>query len=210
VRWFDTVGWVGSALLVWSLLQGRILRLRAINLVGCAVLIGYNAVLRVWPMVGLNVVLVAVNVWFLAKLLATRHDERTYEVVEVDAEDGLLGHVLRVHAADIARFNPRFQWQGGSGRLAFVVVRGDDIVGVILVRPVTGDVAQIELDYVTQRFRDFTPGEFVFRRSRLFTDRGFRRVVTPPGMVSPYYARLGFQRSGDSYALELGRAEAAS
>jgi hypothetical protein len=210
VRWFDAVGWVGSALLVWSLLQDRILRLRAINLVGCAVLIGYNAVLRVWPMVGLNVVLMAVNVWFLAKLQATRHDERTYQVVEVDAEDGLLSHVLRVHAGDIARFNPRFHWQGGSGRLAFLVLRGDDIVGVMLVRPTGGDVAQIELDYVTQRFRDFTPGEFVFRRSSLFTDRGFRRVLTPPGMVAPYYARLGFQRFGDSYALELGPAEAAS
>jgi hypothetical protein len=210
VRWFDAVGWLGSALLVWSLLQDRILRLRAINMVGCAVLIGYNAVIRVWPMVGLNVVLLAVNVWFLVRLLATRHDERTYQVVEVDAEDGLLRHVLGVHAADIARFNPRFQWQGGSGRSAFLVVRGDDIVGVILVRPVGGDVAQIELDYVTQRFRDFTPGEFVFRRSRLFTERGFRRVVTPPGMVAPYYARLGFRPQGDSYVLDLQPAEAGS
>jgi hypothetical protein len=210
VRWFDAVGWLGSALLVWSLLQDRILRLRAINMVGCAVLIGYNAVIRVWPMVGLNVVLLAVNVWFLVRLLATRHDERTYQVVEVDAEDGLLRHVLGVHAADIARFNPRFQWQGGSGRSAFLVVRGDDIVGVILVRPVGGDVAQIELDYVTQRFRDFTPGEFVFRRSRLFTERGFRRVVTPPGMVAPYYARLGFRPQGDSYVLDLQPADAGS
>jgi hypothetical protein len=210
VRWFDAVGWLGSALLVWSLLQDRILRLRAINMVGCAVLIGYNAVIRVWPMVGLNVVLLAVNVWFLVRLLATRHDERTYQVVEVDAGDGLLRHVLGVHAADIARFNPRFQWQGGSGRSAFLVVRGDDIVGVILVRPVGGDVAQIELDYVTQRFRDFTPGEFVFRRSRLFTERGFRRVVTPPGMVAPYYARLGFRPQGDAYVLDLQPAEAGS
>jgi hypothetical protein len=71
-------------------------------------------------------------------------------------------------------------------------------------------VAQIELDYVTQRFRDFTPGEFVFRRSRLFTERGFRRVVTPPGMVAPYYARLGFRPQGDSYVLDLQPADAGS
>ena len=44
-------------------------------------------------------------------------------------------------------------------------------------------MAQVELDYVTPRFRDFTPGEFVFRRSGLFRDRGFRQVLTPPGMV---------------------------
>jgi hypothetical protein len=56
---------------------------------------------------------------------------------------------------------------------------------------------------VTQRYRDFTPGEFVYRRSSLFTDRGCRTVVTPPGMRSPYYERLGFRPHGDSYMLEL-------
>jgi len=204
MSWFDAVGWLGSALLVWSLLQSRILRLRTINLVGSLVLIAYNAVIQVWPMVGLNVVLAIVNLWFLVRLLATRHDANTYRVVEVGDGDDLLDHVLGLHAPDIARFNPGFQWQGrGSGQAAFLVLRADDIVGVILIRP-DGDTARVELDYVTERFRDFTPGEFVYRRSRLFTDRGFRRVVTPPGMVAPYYARLGFRRLDDSYVLELG------
>ncbi len=202
--WFDVIGWAGSGLLVWSLLQSRILRLRALNLAGSVVLIGYNAVIRVWPMVGLNTVLTAINIWYLAKLLATRHDEATYRVVELGAEDPLLRYVLDRHAADIARFNPTFQRQQAvPDRSAFLIVRGDDIVGVILVRPVGADTAQVELDYVTQRFRDFTPGEFVYRRSRLFTDRGFRTVVTPAGMVAPYYARLGFRRLDDSYVLEL-------
>jgi hypothetical protein len=64
-------------------------------------------------------------------------------------------------------------------------------------------VAQVELDYVTPRFRDFSPGEFVFRRSGLFRDHGFRRVVTPSGMVAPYYGRLGMRREGDSYVLDV-------
>lgn len=198
------IGWTGSALLVWSLVQTRILRLRALNLIGCLVLIGYNTALHVWPMVGLNVVLAIINVSYLRKMLATRHDERTYEVVEVGTDDEFLAHTLRVHAADIAKFNPNFRWNGGGpGRSAFLVVRADEVVGVVLVRATGGDVAQVELDYVTQRFRDFTPGEFVYRRSRLFTHRGFRKVVTPPGMVAPYYGRLGFRREGDSYVLDL-------
>jgi hypothetical protein len=202
--WFDVIGWAGSGLLVWSLLQSRILRLRTLNLAGSIVLIGYNAVLRVWPMVGLNTVLTIINVWYLAKLLATRHDEGTYRVVELGAEDPLLQYVLDRHAADIARFNPTFQRpQGGADRLAFLILRGDDIVGVILVRPIGAETAQVELDYVTERFRDFTPGEFVYRRSQLFTERGFRTVVTPAGMIAPYYARLGFRPLGDSYVLDL-------
>jgi hypothetical protein len=64
-------------------------------------------------------------------------------------------------------------------------------------------VAQVELDYVTPRFRDFTPGEFVYRRSGLFRDRGFHRVLTAPGMVAPYYEGLGFHREGDHWSLDL-------
>jgi len=204
VNWLDVIGWAGSALLVWSLLQTRILRLRALNLVGCLVLIGYNAAVGVWPMVGLNVVLAVINVWYLYKMITTRHDAGTYEVIEVGTDDEFLAHTLRVHAADIARFNPGFRWgSDGGDRSAFLVVRREEVVGVVLVRAASRDTAQVELDYVTQRFRDFTPGEFVYRRSLLFTDRGFRRVVTPPGMVSPYYGRIGFRRDGDSYVLDL-------
>lgn len=204
MSWLDIIGWTGSALLVWSLLQARILRLRALNLVGSLVLIGYNAALRVWPMVGLNVVLAVINLWYLRGMLATRHDEETYQVVEVGVEDQFLAHTLRVHAADIARFNPGFRWDEHAVQLsAFLVVRADEVVGVVLSHAEAGGVAQIDLDYVTQRFRDFTPGEFVYRRSSLFTDRGFRRVISPPGMVAPYYSRLGFRPEGNTYVLDL-------
>ncbi|SIR75835.1 hypothetical protein [Micromonospora avicenniae] len=210
MNWLELFGWVGSAVLVWSLLQTSVLRLRALNLIGCLILIGYNAALRVWPMVGLNVVLAVINVWYLRRMLATRHDETTYQVVEVGVHDQFLAHTLRVHAVDIAKFNPGFRWPAGDDRptgtaerSAFLVVRADEVVGVVLAHAEAHDVAQIDLDYVTQRFRDFTPGEFVYRQSRLFTDRGFRRVVSPPGMVAPYYHRLGFRRTGDAYVLDL-------
>ena len=51
---------------------------------------------------------------------------------------------------------------------------------MVLIRR-EGDVARVQLDYVTPRFRDFSPGEFVWRRAPRLRERGFRRVVTPPG-----------------------------
>jgi hypothetical protein len=64
-------------------------------------------------------------------------------------------------------------------------------------------VAQVELDYVTPRFRDFSPGEFVWRQSGVLKDDGFRRVVTPSGMVAPYYDKVGFHREDDVFVLDL-------
>ncbi|MEU4161018.1 hypothetical protein [Actinoplanes sp. NPDC026670] len=201
----DIIGWAGSVLLVWSLLQSRLLRLRALNLVGCLVLIGFNAAVGVWPMVGLNVVLAVINVWYLWRMLATRHDDNVYQVVEVRADDAFLLHVLRNNHDDIKRFNPGFGTETLTrpGAAAFLVVNADEVAGVVVFHTAGDGVAQVDLDYVIERYRDLTPGEFVFRRSGYFTDRGCLAVLTPPGMRAPYYDRLGFERSGDSYRLEL-------
>ncbi|GAB1641263.1 hypothetical protein [Krasilnikovia sp. MM14-A1259] len=204
MTWLDIIGWAGSALLVWSLLQSRLLRLRALNLVGCVVLIGFNAALGVWPMVGLNVVLCVINIWYLWRMLSTRHDERAYRVVQVRSDDEMLGYVLERHRDDIARFNPGFRPAGPSpDRAAFLVVNRDEVVGAVVFRSSGDGVAQVELDYVTPPYRDFTPGEFVYRESRYFLEHGCKTVVTPPGMLAPYYGRLGFHRAGDSYVLDL-------
>ena len=206
MSWLDLIGWCGSALLVVSLLQARVLRFRVLNLVACVVLTGFNAALAIWPMVAMNVVLCAINAWHIRKLTGTRHDEATYEVLEVGPDDEYLRHVLRVHGPDILRFQPDFLWDGAaSGRAAFLVQRGDETVGVVLVRDEGDGVARVQLDYVTPRFRDFSPGEFVWRRSTVLRERGFTRVQTPPHMVGAYYERLGFRHdpAHDSWSLEL-------
>jgi hypothetical protein len=202
-HWLDILGWGGSALLVFSLLQASVLRLRTLNLVACVILLVFNAMIGAWPMVGMNAVLAAINVWFIVKLLRERHDDAAFTVVEVGPADEYLRHVLRVHGADILRFQPDLVWDPSSERgHAFVVLKDDETVGVVLVEA-DGTVARVQLDYVTPRYRDFSPGEFVWRRSGLLREHGFARVVTPPGMVAPYYDRLGFHRKGESYALEL-------
>jgi len=202
--WLDVLGWAGSALLVFSVMQARLLRLRSLNLLACLVLIVYNALLQIWPMVAMNVALSAINLYFLVQLLRDRHSDKAFEVLEVSPTDDYLRHVLRIHGGDILRFQPDFVWDGATpGHRSFLVLRGDETVGVVLLRDEGDGTAQVVLDYVTRRYRDFSPGEFVWRRSTLLREAGFRRVVTPPGMVAPYYARLNFRRDGDTFTLDL-------
>jgi hypothetical protein len=59
------IGWVGSALLVISLLQSRMLALRVLNLIAAAVLVGYNAALLVWPMVAMNAAVAIIDIGHL-------------------------------------------------------------------------------------------------------------------------------------------------
>jgi hypothetical protein len=201
-HWLDVLGWGGSALLVYSLLQSSVLRLRVLNAIACVILIVFNAMLSVWPMVGMNAVLAVINAWFIATMLRERHDEQVFEVLEVAPTDAYLRHTLRVHGADIKRFNPGFVYDPSRTHDAFLVQKGDETVGVVLLHE-SGPRADVLLDYVTPRYRDFAPGEFVWRRSGLLASRGIRHVVTRPGMVGAYYERLGFRRAGDAWRLDL-------
>ena len=123
------------------------------------------------------------------------------EVLEVGPNDEYLRHVLRVHEADIRRFNPDFVHDPFSGDPSYLVLKGDAMVGVVLMRDLGDGRAQLLLDYVTPPYRDLSPGEFVFGPDGPFRSRGFRRVLMPPGMVDPYYERLGFTKDGDAYVL---------
>ncbi|MDO5504359.1 MAG: hypothetical protein Q4G67_14425 [Actinomycetia bacterium] len=212
MSWIDAVGWAGSALLVFSLLQARVLRLRVLNTIACIVLIFFNFVIEVWPMVAMNVTLAIINIYFIVKLLREQHDDAVFQVIEVEEDDGYLGHFVRTHREEIGHFFPRFfdsvttgdgEIDARDDRTAYLIVSGDETVGAVVARDAGEGVAQVELDYVTPRYRDFTPGEFVYRRSGLFRQRGFTAVRTPPGMVAPYYERLGFVRDGDTWSLDL-------
>ena len=202
--WLEALGWSGSALLVYSLLQKSVLRLRLLNLLACVMLVAFNAVLGVWPMVVMNGVLVLINGWFLQHLVRHRHDESEFDVLEVRPDNEYLRHVLRVHGPDIAKFNRAFEATAVDDRQhrAFLVLRGDETIGVLVLRQ-QGDTAYLVLDYVTRRYRDFSPGEFLWRRSAFLRGLGIQRVVTASGMVDPYYGRLGFSWTDDRFVLEV-------
>ena len=108
--WLDLLGWGGSALLVFSLLQSRVLRFRVLNTLACVILTVFNGLIEVWPMVGMNLVLTAINLFFIVRLLRERHDDAVFGVIEVGPDDAYLRHVLATHAADIARFQPDLAW----------------------------------------------------------------------------------------------------
>ena len=206
MTWLDVLGWMGSALLIYSIMQARVLRFRVLNLAACLILIVFNALLEIWPMVAMNVALSVINLWFLRTLLAARHDETSFDVLEVGPQDEYLRHVLRVHEADILKNQPNLIWDGAApDRRAYLVEKGDETVGVVLAREEPDGVLQVELDYVTQRFRDFTPGEFVWRRSAVMRRDGFRKVISPPRMTAPYYDKIsGFRQEGEVFVLTVG------
>ncbi|MFI6424733.1 hypothetical protein [Promicromonospora sp. NPDC050880] len=205
--WLEIAGWVGSALVVLSLTQARVLRFRWLNLTGSVVATAYNAIAGIWPFVAMNAAISLINVYWLWRLNRERHDAAVYEVVEVAPDDAYLLHVLRTHAADIAGFAPGFVAvpEPGEERSAFLVQRGDETVGVVEVRDAGDGAGVVELDWVSKRFRDLTPGEFVYRRSGIFAAKGFDRVVVPQAAPSEhaYLSGVGFRPQDGAWVRDV-------
>lgn len=203
----DVLGWVGSAVLVVSLTQTRVLRFRALNLLAAFLLVIFNAAIGVWPMAALNVVVAAINIWVLVRLTRRRHDDRAYQVVPIGTREAYLDALLTRHAPDIARFNPSLSGQPQAGSdFAFLTLSEGETIGVVLARRTErpGE-ARVLLDYVLPRFRDFTPGEFVFRPGGPFATLGISRVLAPTDMreSSAYLRAVGFRPGPEGLALDL-------
>ncbi len=206
--WLELVGWIGSILLVASLLQTRILRLRLWNLIACLVLVFYNAMVGVWPMLGVNLALAAINLVYLAKMLGHRHDPHEFRVVAISVDEPLLADVLQRHEDDIRHLfpqRPENLLAGDDG--AYFVLRGDERMGIVPSAPTTtAHEEQLLIDYVLPPYRDFTPGEFVFGPQGPFVARGVRTVVAPPGVRESerYLQALGFRSGPAGPTLTLG------
>lgn len=206
--WLEALGWVGSALVVASLLQTRILRLRILNLTGCAVSVVYAALGGVWPILALNAILCVINIVHLRKLTAETTTERDYSVVTVEPDDAYIDFLINKNRDDINENFPSFEDETAAtpATEAHLVLHGDETVGMVLLHNDGNGEAHVLLDYVTPRFRDFTPGKYLFRDSGLLRSRGYSSVsIAAPTnrQTTSYYDALGFTTSGSRSVLTL-------
>ena len=205
--WFVAFGWIGSILVVWSLMQARVLRFRWMNLAGSVIATVYNAAIQLWPFFAMNAAIAVIDSYWIWKLTRERHDREAYTVIPVASDDAFLQHVLATHHEDIARNQPGFSAHAPAGaeRSTFLVVRGDENVGVVALRKEAAGVGRVELDWVKPSFRDFTPGEFVYRESHALADAGFSRLEVPASdAVDPaYLSRMGFAAKDDRWVREV-------
>ena len=176
MHWLDVLGWGGSALLVYSLMQARVFRFRVLNLVACVVLVVFNAILEIWPMVAMNVVLSGINLYFIRRLVSDRHDDKAFEVLEVGPNDEYLRYVLRVHGKDILEHQPGLVWDGAApGHRAYLVQHANETVGVVLARESEdGGLAD------RARLRDTPLPRLLPRRVRLASESATPRTGLQP------------------------------
>ena len=100
----ELVGYLGSVLVLISMLMTSVVRLRVINLIGSAVFTAYAILIRSYPTAFLNGCLVGVNIYQLLRL--RRAAGKSYEIQAVGPGEGFAAWFLERYRDDIARYSP--------------------------------------------------------------------------------------------------------
>ncbi|MDX1658995.1 MAG: hypothetical protein R3343_09265 [Nitriliruptorales bacterium] len=204
---YELIGYVGSGLVVVSLMMRSILRLRIVNLIGALVFTVYGVLIDAPPVWVVNGAIVLIDLYHLAGI--ARQGEDYFEVLEVETSSSYLRRFLEFHADGIGDFLPSFDGLRPDHTALFVL---RDVVpaGLVLARPRDDDTVIVDLDYVIPGYRDRKVGTWVYRRADVFGAAGFQRVLAAPGSASHrrYLERMGFEPTdGRRWELEVGTAD---
>lgn len=196
------LGYFASALIATSLLMRSIVRLRLINLAGAATFSLYGFLIGAYPVGVLNLMTVTINIVQLIRLQRRRE---LFRVLGVRPDAPYLRYFLDVQSNDIHRFFPAFptNW---NGDFSLIVARDLVPAGVLLGRR-SGDVLNVDLDYVIPQYRDTKIGRYLFHdEADFFRGQGIREIVSraDTDVHAEYLQRMGFVRGGDgSFHLSL-------
>ena len=199
---YELIGYLGSALVVVSLMMRSLLRLRIVNLVGAAIFATYGVLIHAPPVWVVNGAIVLVDAWHLRSMVGGEEDLR---VIEVATDSSYLASFLAFHADDIRRFVPEFAGLRDDHR-AFLVLRDLVPAAAVLLRHTPDGELSADLDYAIPAYRDYTSGEYVYGDAQLFDAFDVSSVVSAPGNREHqrYLRRMGFRPDGERWRRPLG------
>lgn len=189
---YELIGYVASVLVAISLTMSSILRLRLINLAGAAIFAIYGVLIGAAPVAAVNIFIVGVNIYYLAKIFGARE---YFRLLEVSADSEYLEHFLELNRVDILRYEPQAVTHPLPHHLTLFVLRGVIPAGLVIGERVGGGTLHVHLDYVLPGYRDFKVGNFLYGHDEFFRERGISRVVTQAEnrVHARYLRRMGFR-----------------
>jgi hypothetical protein len=190
----EAVGYLGSLLVVVSLLMTRILRLRVIGLMGSTTFLIYGLLIGSVPIIITNLVIIVINTTFLWR--ANQITEWFY-LLEVRPDSRYLEEFLRFHHDDILLSQPDWNGEVADTDLTVLVLR-DMQPAMAMVGSVGAGAMEVRLDYAIPRFQDYRTGRFLYDSNALFfTDKNITAITATARTKRfvRYLEKVGFAES---------------
>lgn len=195
----EIFGYIGSILVVVSMLMSSIVKLRVINTVGSIISGIYAVIVGAIPLALMNTALIIINIINLVKLMKP---SQAYELVETTADNSLAEYFLSRYDDDIKACFPDYSKEAAAGRKAYVVCCDGNMAGILIGEENDG-VFDAFIDYSSPIYRDCSVGTYLY--SRLGKEK--LTVLKFSGKLSKihesYLDKMGFVKENDSYLKKL-------
>lgn len=165
----EAVGYLASALIIFSITQKSILKLRVIGLCGSLTFLVYSIAISAYPIAVVNVIAASIHAWYLRKLIK-RKDE-VFRILHVHPDSNYLLDFLDHYRGEIqGHFQPEFEYQPSPTQVTAFILRDMVPAGLLIGEPQDDGTFEVRLDFVIPQYRDFKIAGFVYSSdSGLFT-----------------------------------------
>lgn len=195
----EMVGYLGSALVVASMLMSSVVKLRVINTIGSGIFAFYALIIHSYPTALMNVCLVGINVYNLIKL---NQKDKSYDLVDGAQGEGFLRYLLDYYREDIQTYFPGFSPDSRADR-AYIVCCNGSPAGVLLGTDSGQGTLQVLLDYSTPTYRDCSIGAYLYSR---LPSRGVHTLVfagEESQAHAAYLTKMGFVKENGAFVKNL-------
>lgn len=190
----EAMGYTASLIILVSMLMTNVYRLRQINLAGALMFGCYGYIIQAWPVVAMNLMIAAVDIWILLKMM------RYYAYFDLAPASSIgtdyLQRFFLFHERELMRFSPGLTLDDLVDAQTNLLFRNMQPVGLFSYRQ-KGEDADILIDFMIAEYRDNKAGRYLYQTKRMyFKELGIKRFrATARHPAQPkYFLRNGFVR----------------
>ncbi len=198
------LGYAASLIVFISLMMKSLAKLRVLNAAGSLLFVVFALATDSLPTAFLNLGIVVIDVFYFIRMTRVKDN---FEIMTVQKDNEIVRRFYRTNKKELdALFGEASFVKSEKIALFF---RNDDIAGLLayssVVLPqsdssVPESAAEILIDFVVPKYRDFAVGRHFFVKDvRFWKEQGYTCLLSnvPDKRHIPYLERLGFERQND-------------
>lgn len=194
----EIFGYVGTVLVILSMMMTSVLKLRLINICGGTISCIYSVFYQAWPVVIMNICLIIINIYQVMRQLTRK---QTYGHVRLISDDESLKYFISLNGNDIKTFLPSFDVNDIQNCEIHMAYVGSTAVGMVAGKR-DGESFYVSLDYAIKQYRDFKVSKYLFS---VLANDGVNRLVADKGNAdhNRYLEKMGFSLNEEKYVLNI-------
>ena len=195
----EIFGYIGSALVVVSLLMASIVKLRVISMIGSIISGTYAAIIGSIPLMVMNICLVIINAYFLIKLF---RPEKHFDIIKAKTDEAFVGYFISRYYDDIKTYFPNFEREK-LGDCAYVVFCNGSAAGLFLGKQQSDGAVDIIIDYSKPKYRNCSVATYLYSK---LPKEGVQKLLFSQGELSThvgYLKKMGYEKENGIYVKKL-------